>query len=316
MRHSRLLRYGATTAVLVTVAYFFARGLADNWAAIRTIDFRFNVWSLLAILAFAFAVVVSGLVWGRMLSHLGQVPVRRSDAVRVQCASWLLKYVPGQVGSVVNKVVWGSSEGIAKTLVLLSAVYENVFLLLGSILPAVVILAFGHAFTGNTDAMREQLLLPLLAIIPLALVTNRAFFSRLVNILARRVLKQPVPAQYFLSSADAFRYQLAFLLPRIINGIGFALIVRSFLVVPGSAYLPLAAGYVLAGAIGIMAVFVPSGLGVRESVIVLLASRYMPVEQAIVLSLVARLYSTIGDGVIAVVYGLLKGHHLKEKRTS
>ncbi|MGC0144975.1 hypothetical protein, partial [Pseudactinotalea sp. Z1732] len=48
-----------------------------------------------------------------------------------------------------------------------------------------------------------------------------------------------------------------------------------------------------------------SGVGVRESVFVLLSVAYLPVEQAIVLALAARLSATLGDGVVAGVYGLL-----------
>ncbi|NTW42780.1 MAG: UPF0104 family protein, partial [Cellulomonadaceae bacterium] len=62
---------------------------------------------------------------------------------------------------------------------------------------------------------------------------------------------------------------------------------------------------------GILAVFVPSGLGVRESVFVLIATAYMPVEQAIVIALLARLYSLIGDGVVALVYAVLKLRDVK-----
>ena len=52
-------------------------------------------------------------------------------------------------------------------------------------------------------------------------------------------------------------------------------------------WLPFAAAYVLAGAIGILAIFVPSGIGVREAIIVLVLSQYIPVAQAIVISLIA-----------------------------
>lgn len=295
-----------TAGVVALVGYFFVRALADNWAAVREIDLAVNGYSIGAVLLFAGAVVVSGLLWGSMLSTLGSVRVGAADAVRVQCASWLLKYVPGQVGSVANKVLWAGQRGISRTLVVITFVYENVFLLLGSIIPTGVILIFFDALSGESSSTLRRLLPVLLALVPLLLVTDRRVFRWGVNLVARRTLSRDIPHEYFLSSRAGVAYQLAFLVPRIINGLGFVMIVASFLDVPASAYVPLAAAYVLAGAAGILAVFVPSGLGVRESVIVLLASRYMPVEQAIVLSLVARLYSTVGDVVLALVYAVLR----------
>lgn len=315
MSRKRLLRGGVTVVVLAVVVYFFGRGLADNWAAVREIDVAVNAWSVAAVLLFALAVVLSGLLWGSMLSHLGRVRVGRREAVRVQCASWLLKYIPGQVGSVANKVVWGGERGISRTLIVITFVYENVFLLIGSIVPSVVILAFGDAFTDPSSDLVNALVPVLLALVPLLLVMDRRVFRWGLNLVGRRALKRNVPPEYFLAPRATLRYQLQFLLPRVLNGVGFVFVAVSFLDVPAEAYLPLAAAYVLAGAVGILAVFVPSGLGVREGVIVLLASRYLPVEQAIVLSLVARLYSTIGDGVVALVYAALKAHSLKVARS-
>lgn len=306
MSRNRLLRTGATVLVLAVVAYFFGRGLADNWAAVQEIEIQVNGWSVGAVLLFGAAVVVSGLLWGHMLSRLSGTRVGAADAIRVQCASWLLKYVPGQVGSVTNKVLWAGQRGISRTLVVITFIYENVFLLLGSIVPTGIILLLADAFTDDQGDALGAVVPVLVALVPLVLVTDRRVLRRAINLVARRALKRDVPHEYFLEPPAALGYQLAFLVPRVINGLGFVLIVASFLDVPPDAYVPLAAAYVLAGAVGILAVFVPSGLGVRESVIVVLASRYMPIEQAIVLSLLARLYSTVGDVVVALVYGALK----------
>jgi glycosyltransferase 2 family protein len=314
LSRKRLLRVGATVVVLGLVGWFFGRALADNWAAVREIEIRVNGWSVGAVALFGGAVVLSGLLWGSMVSRLSGTPVGAADAIRVQCASWLLKYVPGQVGSVANKVLWAGQQGISRSLVVITFVYENAFLLLGSIIPTVVILLLADGLAGLGGDGWEALLPVLLALVPLLLVTDRRVFRRAVNLLSRRALGRDLPQEHFLSTRATMTYQLLYLLPRVVNGVGFVLVVVSFLDVPRSAYVPLAAAYVLAGAVGILAVFVPSGIGVRESVVVLLASRYMPVEQAIVLSLLARLYSTLGDVVVALVYTALKVRGTQEGR--
>jgi uncharacterized membrane protein YbhN (UPF0104 family) len=71
-------------------------------------------------------------------------------------------------------------------------------------------------------------------------------------------------------------------------------------------WLPLAAAYVLGGAIGILAVFVPSGLGVREAVVFAFAVQMFTPAQAVLLSLLARLLSTVADAVVAVIYLVLR----------
>lgn len=298
------------------MAYFFGTGLAQNWDSVREIDVRVNEWSVGAVVLFTAGVALSGVLWGRMVSTLAGTRVPVADAVRVQCASWLLKYVPGQVGSLANKVAWAGRHGISRTLVVITFVYENVFLLLGSIVPSAVILVLSVTWgTDSSDAL-EAVLPALVALVPLLLLTDRRVFRRVVDVISRRALKRPVPPEHFLDPRAAVGYQVAFLGPRVLNGVGFVMVAVSFLDVPPSAYVPLAATYVLAGAVGILAVFVPSGLGVRESVVVLLASLWLPVEQAIVLSLLARLYSTVSDAAVALVYALLQVRHVKGARTS
>lgn len=288
------------------VGFFFTRGLRQNWSAVRQIHLQVNGWSVVSVVLFAVAVAVSGSLWGDIVTRLGGGHVGRLEAIRVQCASWLMKYVPGQVGSVANKLVWAGGRGISRTLVLLTFVYENVFLLVGSIVPAGVILLLWPGAEAGSGNVWRTVLPAVLALLPLVLISDRRVLGWGVGLAARRLLKRDVPKEYFLSPRANLGYQIVFLVPRIINGAGFLAVAASFLHVPAGSALPLAAAYVLAGAVGILAVFVPSGLGVRESVVVVLASRYIPVEQAIVLALVARLYSTVGDAVIALLYAVLK----------
>ncbi|WP_251150351.1 lysylphosphatidylglycerol synthase domain-containing protein [Cellulosimicrobium sp. Marseille-Q4280] len=299
----RALRIALTVVVVAVVGYFFGRSLLDNIDAVRDIDFTLDGWIVASVLLFAWAVVVSGQLWGRMTSELSGHRVPALEAIRVHSLSWLLKYVPGQVGSVVNKVAWAKDVGISRTLVTLTFVYENVFLLVGSLVPPTVVLLAMGTFDVSGNGM---LVLALVSLVPLLALTNRRFFRWASNLLARRTLKREIPHEYFLTSRQSLRFQVLYLLPRVVNGVGVVAIAISMIDPPASTYLPLACAYIIAGAVGILAVFVPSGIGVRESVFVLLATPYVPVEQAIVLSLAARLLATLADAVVAALYLALR----------
>ena len=147
-------------------------------------------------------------------------------------------------------------------------------------------------------------------LIPIAAIACKPVFHKIVSIPARRLLKQGVPEEFFPGHRpDPALRGVEFLGPRILNGIGFVLIAATVVVVTPAEWLPFAAAYVLAGAIGILAFFVPSGLGVREAVIVLILSQYIATADAVVISLLARLLSTLGDGVIALIYLGLRANH-------
>ena len=267
---------------------------------------QFNWLMVVAVLVFAAAVVVSGVLWGSMVNRLSPGPrAGVLESIAVHCASWLLKYIPGQVGSLVNKVAWGQKKGLPRTLIAITFIYENVFLVLAATIPSVVILALSlgfEIFGENTGT----LILPILAIVPLLLISNRWVFRKMLTPVAKRVLKQELPESYFLTTPATLGYQLGYVVPRLMNGVGFILVAAAIMDVPIAYWAPLAAAYMLAGAAGILAIFVPSGLGVREAVIVLFASQYMTVAQAIIIALLARLLSTIADAVVALIYAVLR----------
>lgn len=300
----RVIRASLPLAVVAVVAYFFAVSLQRNWHNLDGVSLRPNAYTVLAVFFLVLAVVVSGLLWGKILEHISDRTVHVSDAVRIHCASWLLKYVPGQAGSILNKLAWGKKHHFSKKTILNSFIYENVLMVLaGALLSLPVVLIFQEQIGSNVS-----LFLPVLVIVPMLVVTYKSVFYRLFNFLFRIIKRKPFAESDFLSTPKLLRLLIGYLLPRIFNGIGFALIALSFTVVEPSMYIGLGASYILAGIVGMLAVFVPSGLGVREAVIVLFASQYFGTEQAIVLALLARFYATIADiGVFSIYLALNKG---------
>lgn len=293
-----------TLAVVVigAVAWFFGSTLAQNWSSLQAQDLSLGWWALFAMLAFVVAVAVSGVLWGRLLHALTGEDIGVAESIRAHNRAWLLKYIPGQVGFVMSKVMWGKARGISRLKVVLSVAYENAFLLLGSIVPTLVILI---AARGGDAAVSGTVWLAAAAMVPLALAMHPAVLSKVLSVAGRRALGRDVRASELLSTPRALSFQLAFLLPRIINGVGVVVIAVALADAAPSSWIPLAAAYALAGAVGIMAVFVPSGLGVRESVFVLFAAPYLGTEMAILVALIARILATFSDVLIAAVYGLL-----------
>jgi glycosyltransferase 2 family protein len=294
--------------VVLAVAVFFYRTLSDNLHKLEGISLGFDVWALLGIIAFTLAVVVSGLLWGNLLSKLAGREVYTADAVRIHAASWLLKYVPGQVGSYLNKLAWGTKQGISKKTVSTSFIYENVLMVVAGItLSFPIVLIFNDAFKGNLS-----LFVPVLMIIPMVIVFSRKIFYTLLNKAFLFVGKKPFQKSDFLTGFELIRYQLGYFIPRLLNGVGFIFIVQSMLPVSAPMYVGLASIYILASIVGLLAVFVPGGLGVREAVIVAFLSVYFPVEQAIIVALVTRLYATISDAGVALVYLILNKGKIKQ----
>lgn len=292
--------------IIALTAYFFSKALIRNWHQVQDISLVPNTQSIIGMLLLVLSVVSSGLLWGKVLNKI--VPekhISRLDAVRIHLVSWLLKYIPGQAGSLVNKISWGSKNGYSKKAITNSFIYENALLIFASILPTapIILIALGNKFSNNLS-----LFAPLLFVVPLFLIVHQGIFYKLVNWLFMRLKKQTISKDLFLHTKDIAALQLEFILPRILNGAGFVFIAASLLPVEPHMYLPLGAIYVLAGIVGVLAIFVPSGLGVREAVIVLFASAYFTPAEAVVISVAARFYATIADmGIFGLYLILNKG---------
>lgn len=302
MLNKRQIRTVLAWAVVAFVAYMFARSLINNWSNIQTIGFSFNGYSLISLALFVLAVLSSGILWGQILRRLG-ITISNKEAMRVHTSSWLLKYVPGQAGSFINKLAWGTKNGHSKKVTSISFIYENVFLLIASLALSIPIIVLSFKDVSNNSSMFLPLLLGLLVLPAL----NKKVFYGVFNYIFKRFRNQTIDSEYFFGTKDLVEFFVKFLIPRIITGIGFVFVAASFLNVTPDMYVGLGSAYILAGIVGILAIFVPSGLGVREAVIVLLVSKYFSTETAIALSLIARLYSTIADGLLALIYVGLTG---------
>ena len=213
-----------------------------------------------------------------------------------------MKYIPGQAGSYVSKVAWGASRGISKKTISTSFIYENTLTVVASLALSIPVLAIFSEEIGSNASV----LIPLLVVVPLGAVFIKPLFYGALNLLSRFTKLKPFKESDFLSSSSLLLSLTGYLIPRIINGFAFLLIASSVVQVEPYMYVGVISSYILAGVVGLLAFFVPSGIGVREAVIVLTLSTYFGVEQAIVLAVVARLYTTIADGLLFLVYIVIK----------
>ena len=89
----------------------------------------------------------------------------------------------------------------------------------------------------------------------------------------------------------------------VVEGIGFYLFVDSLYPVSTKYILFLTGALAISTTLGLIAIFAPSGLGVREGALVYLLSLIMPSPVAVIISLLTRLWMTLIEmGLIGVVY--------------
>lgn len=295
--NQKLFKFLGFTAIAI-VMFFFGSRLVDSWDAISGFEYSLSVSILIATVLFSLHVIVTGVIWGMLLNNLTDCKTSLFETGLVEGESWILKYIPGQIGPYLFKIAWARKRGISKKIVTLSYIYEYALITVVSVVIPLFILSFSF---GDLLFNNGPIIIAIMMLGPLVLVFNQQIFSKFLNVIFTRLNSQSIPKGSFLSAKSLAGYGLLFIVPRIMFGAAFVLISASIFPVETKYYVSLGAIYVLAGIVGMLAIFVPSGLVVREAIVVLLASRYFTVDQAIVISLVARFYATISDALVYVI---------------
>jgi hypothetical protein len=93
----------------------------------------------------------------------------------------------------------------------------------------------------------------------------------------------------------------------VLFGVALFVFIRSFYPLEWGYVLFLAGAFSFASMLGILALFAPSGLGVREGVLALFLRRIMPESVALVVSVASRVWVTLVElASVGVVYVLLR----------
>lgn len=284
-------------AVAVAVGIFFWFALSSNWENAKDLDYSLSWLAALSYVSFVAAIAASAVLWTLTFRAVTHTQSRMRSGMAASLMSWLLKYIPGQVGALLWKLKWGSNLGVKKSKTALAFAYENALLTVASTVPTIPIILFHY----QTDRKLLWTALYLSALV-LLFILARSYTAKLFAQLASKLTGQDLSGEHFLSGLPLLRLALLFILPRLLNAFAFVALAESMADVSSGDYLFLGASYVLAGIVGIWAILVPSGLGVREGVLVALTGSLLGVEVAISIAIVARLFTTVSDLGVAGLY--------------
>jgi hypothetical protein len=286
----------------LAAAFLLAALAALGWAAWREQGALAGALGALAARpAFALAalggyvgfVLALAALWRSLLHRLGGGPLAPRAACAVQGAAWSARYLPGKVGLAAAKVLLVPGDRVAASW---AVAYEQV-LFLGAGAAVVA------ACAGGALALRSALLpgvapLAVLAVLALALLAVARSAPLLDRFVAARVGGGAVPRVH--PGAGELALRLAgFALAHAVVGLGFVALLHAL--GHGDAVPPLQAIGALTAAHlgGIVAVFAPAGLGVRELLLATLLAPALGMPEATAVALVARAWATLGDLAIA-----------------
>lgn len=287
-RRGSLLRQVIFALIAGVVTYFF---VVKALEAIARVPWERVQLSPLPLILSLVLLVVGYLIlafnWREVLLSLGQ-NIRLSDGVFAWTASQFGKYVPGTIWFAVGRSYLAKQKGVSNFHSGLSTVIE-------SILMSVAALALGLLATTSlaTDVTGIVLYIGL-AILGVALLYPPVLRFIVTRAAKRFKITAPVKLRFRELYLLFSNYALAWLL----IGLGFFFLLKSL-----GLEAPILSGgsFVLAWAIGFLAVFVPGGLGVREAALVVLLTPALGQPLAVLAAILSRFWWITGELLAALV---------------
>ena len=270
-------------------ALTIARLWSSHRAGIDASEIRWEYAALATALSLAF-VLWYAVCWWSLLRALESRPVQFVPAVRLFLLAWPGRYVPGSIAYYGGRMVSAPSIGVSRSAVAASLAYENVFAIAASGIVSALMLAAGF----RDDLHLGAWIIAALVAVPLAVaVLHPAVARAAIGVGARRSRRLGALEAHILHPGQMLRLGLWYGIGSLLAGLAYFAALRALNTHPP---LPLAvAAYNLGGVAGMLSLFVPGGIGVREGVAASIVSVAVAAPVALSGAVLLRLISVAAD---------------------
>lgn len=283
-RWMKILKYG----FLVLVVIFLARYFYKNSESYRSLDVSIN-WAVFAgAVGFYFLYKITLASLWHYMTKLNQCGIGYFRAITAYLYSILGKYIPGKVFMLLARIPAYEEAGAPIRKVTICFFLENICTLLGAAFLFLVSLLF-----FPNDILADYTWATVGLVVVFFICINPKIINFFLKIMEKLIHKKDM--QIPMTYKQMLKVVLLFIGNWLIVGIGFYMLAYSIYPIPLSEMLYTAGIFGLSCIIGILAIFAPSGLGVREGILVLGLGLIMPSEYAVIISIISRLWMTVSE---------------------
>lgn len=283
-RWMKILKYG----FLVLVVIFLARYFYKNSESYRNLDVSIN-WAVFAgAVGFYFLYKITLASLWHYMTKLNQCGIGYFRAITAYLYSILGKYIPGKVFMLLARIPAYEEAGAPIRKVTICFFLENICTLLGAAFLFLVSLLF-----FPNDILADYTWATVGLVVVFFICINPKIINFFLKIMEKLIHKKDM--QIPMTYKQMLKVVLLFIGNWLIVGIGFYMLAYSIYPIPLSEMLYTAGIFGLSCIIGILAIFAPSGLGVREGILVLGLGLIMPSEYAVIISIISRLWMTVSE---------------------
>lgn len=278
--------YVLLVLVFSAVAWF----IFNNLDEITRYNFRFKYSHLILCFLFVNAAYIAiAFIWFRISISCGL-----NASLLKACEAWFLsllgKYVPGKV--TLFLVRFDAYRKYSKRKVAVAISIEQISsMAAGSIL-------FLVALTSSVQIVPYYIKwVSCIGAVLFLLLLWPPIFMSLINHGLKFLKREPI--KEFPPYGVLIRFVFAYIFAGLLQGMGFYFVLNSYSPVDFRYFLIIAGIYEAASLVGLAAVFAPSGIGVREGILFICLSSFIPKPAVIVGAITIRLITTAAELLLA-----------------
>lgn len=218
--------------------------------------------------------------WITLIKECGEKIKSIKTLHYIYAKSWLGRYIPGKVAWIGDKIFFGAGQRINKGVLTVSSFLEaGVQICIGLLFGTSLI--FFSDNLGNINP-KLQSFIGLTSLFLLAGIFP-PILNRILDLSYKLIKRKKLNRKYKLKFSSFIKVAGLFVIIQLIVGTAFGSIAKSVGVnLNFSNSLYLVGAIILSGVIGMLAVFAPSGIGVREGIQAVLLTPIILKEQAVV----------------------------------
>jgi len=284
-------------SIILAIFCFLSKTLFENWQKVKNYDFSFNYFYLiLSFILVILSIIVLFFIWNRILRIIEpNKKISYFKAVQIVAYSWFGRYLPGKVWMFLGRIYLGEKSGLNKKVLTISVIYEIILSVASAFLFALIFL--GISFGAKAP---NFYILSLVAVFIGFLFVHPKVFNFIFNFILSKFKKTEVPLNSFLTYWNIVEIVFYYFIAYALNGTAFFFLIKSLVYLPFCDIMGVIGLFNLASVLGTIALFAPSGIGVREGVLVIFLQFYFPIGIAVSISLISRIWATLSEVIIFV----------------
>lgn len=295
-----MLFSGFLLALVILFLFVYFRNL--DWALMKDMEIDIRLY-LAAIAVLTGIRFVYPIVWIQMLKDFRLQLHDPINLFFVYAKSWMGRYIPGKIFSVSGKIFFASKQGYDKKVLTMVSFLETIIQIVTGILSGLLIV--GLSSKSGIDFRLTRF--ALIGGIGMLVFVLPPVFNRISCFGYKLLRKKSLDQQYEFRFLTLIRTMIAFFATSLFIGLGVSLICLSVdtLYEIWSNLLYMTGAMNLAGSIGIVMLFAPIGIGVREGILTLLLAPFFSKEELLLVLVLIRLASLLSDLLFFIISWLL-----------